>query len=698
MMTPRWLNQLAAWSARALALGFALAVVAPAGAQTSSLWGTHGELWSASGRLPDFSWAGYHAAAMPMPNLPVVATLSATNKPNLTNDISGALQNLINTAPTPGAILIPAGRWYIYNRVYLNRSGLVLRGEAGAELYEPRSLSEADGVDPLTTQKYSNGPGFIVASGGQPSTQVATITTNAAKGATQLTLSSGSGLGAGDWVEITQTDPGDKSLARHLHGELNEMGVTSYTESSIYPQSFQWLVQVQSLTGNILTTAMPLPLPVKTNWTPKVKKLNYAGCLTEVGVENLTIRAKGVMKNSHLHEAGWNGIQFAGVINGWIKNVTFIDTDSGTLINSKASYCTISGVTTKGDFRTAANHPGGEIGHHAIWCTGGASFNLVQDFDIQVPFHHDLSCEGLAHHNVYSKGKGARLNFDQHRNAPWANLYTDLDVGDGSRLWTSSGSVGRGPHTARELTVWGIRKSANSFPAVPNSDVDTAGTGSAPGWAYLNVIGLAGLTSPAAGRTDQWVELGGATLVNPTNLYYAQLQARGVPGNTAPSITPMTNRTLIAGQTLTITNIATDADVPAQTLTFSLVTNPPGATINPSSGVLNWRPSIAQSPSTNPFSVKVADNGVPSLSATQSFQVTVLQPVKPVITAPGFSNGVFNFTLTGDSGPDYVVHASTNLTTWQPVWTNSLPVPPFLFLDPGATNFNQRFYRVWLGP
>ena len=49
-------------------------------------------------------------------------------------------------------------------------------------------------------------------------------------------------------------------------------------------------------------------------------------------------------------------------------------------------------------------------------------------------------------------------------------------------------------------------------------------------------------------------------------------------------------------------------------------------------------------------------------------------------------------------GVNYVVQASTNLTTWFPLWTNGSTPLPFLFTDPGFTNFKQRFYRVLLGP
>jgi hypothetical protein len=54
-------------------------------------------------------------------------------------------------------------------------------------------------------------------------------------------------------------------------------------------------------------------------------------------------------------------------------------------------------------------------------------------------------------------------------------------------------------------------------------------------------------------------------------------------------------------------------------------------TINSSSGVLNWTPGEAQGPAANTITVRVTDNGVPSLSATKSFTVTVNEEQAPVL-------------------------------------------------------------------
>src|SRR5207245_1763125 len=80
---------------------------------------------------------------------------------------------------------------------------------------------------------------------------------------------------------------------------------------------------------------------------------------------------------------------------------------------------------------------------------------------------------------------------------------------------------------------------------------------------------------------------------------------------------------------------ATDADLPANTLTFALVSAPLGMSINGSSGAISWTPSEAQGPSTNLVSVSVTDNGVPALSATNNFTVTVSEVnLTPVLNVP----------------------------------------------------------------
>jgi len=105
--------------------------------------------------------------------------------------------------------------------------------------------------------------------------------------------------------------------------------------------------------------------------------------------------------------------------------------------------------------------------------------------------------------------------------------------------------------------------------------------------------------------------------------------------NSAPVLPTQADRTINELSTLTVTNTATDADLPANVLIYQLVSPPAGASIN-GSGVITWTPTEAQGPSVNTFETIVTDNGTPALRATNFFTVTVTEVNSaPVLTVPG---------------------------------------------------------------
>src|SRR5262249_26324130 len=99
--------------------------------------------------------------------------------------------------------------------------------------------------------------------------------------------------------------------------------------------------------------------------------------------------------------------------------------------------------------------------------------------------------------------------------------------------------------------------------------------------------------------------------------------------NSPPLLSPIANRTVYAGNTVTFTNTAYDPN-PADTLTFSLNPGaPPTASIHPVTGVFSWTTSNADTNDVHPITVRVMDNGTPQMSATSAFSVTVLPPLPP---------------------------------------------------------------------
>lgn len=171
------------------------------------------------------------------------------------------------------------------------------------------------------------------------------------------------------------------------------------------------------------------------------------------------------------------------------------------------------------------------------------------------------------------------------------------------------------------------------------------------------------------------------------------------PANRPPVLTPVPDFILTAGQTLFVTNSAADPNSPSQTLNWKFSAAPINAAIDPGTGLISWRPALSQSPSTNLFSVSVSDNGTPPMSAARNFSVTVLRPMTPSFLFPTFTGSEFRTSITGSLGPDYRIYFSTNLASeWHLLMVTNPPSMPFLFADPASSEFQQRFYRIQLGP
>jgi hypothetical protein len=168
--------------------------------------------------------------------------------------------------------------------------------------------------------------------------------------------------------------------------------------------------------------------------------------------------------------------------------------------------------------------------------------------------------------------------------------------------------------------------------------------------------------------------------------------------NRPPVMGTLTDRSVNPGQTLSFTATATDPDEPANALTFSLLDSPPGATIDPGSGLFTWRPGVALADTTNTIQVRVEDDGSPFLSDTNSFLVVVNPFSAPVVLTPvSWSNDAFTFSVTGPIGPDYVIQTASEWTAWTALFTNASGTVPFSFTDTNA-GFGCRFYRALLWP
>ncbi|MEX1028303.1 MAG: FG-GAP-like repeat-containing protein, partial [Candidatus Paceibacterota bacterium] len=94
--------------------------------------------------------------------------------------------------------------------------------------------------------------------------------------------------------------------------------------------------------------------------------------------------------------------------------------------------------------------------------------------------------------------------------------------------------------------------------------------------------------------------------------------------NQPPSLNQIGDKFARGGALLSFTATASDPDLPANALTFSLEADAPaGATIDATTGRFSWTPPVAAGESDVAITIRVTDNGTPALSDTETFHVTV---------------------------------------------------------------------------
>lgn len=132
--------------------------------------------------------------------------------------------------------------------------------------------------------------------------------------------------------------------------------------------------------------------------------------------------------------------------------------------------------------------------------------------------------------------------------------------------------------------------------------------------------------------------------------------------NQAPVLAPIGPKSVNEGSLLTFTALGSDADLPVQTLTYSLAAGAPaGATIHATTGVFSWTP--ADGPGASPYNVTVlVSDGI--ATASQTFTVTV-NNVAPTATltlpSPAVAGVDLPFSgVIGDVGTADTLHVSWN--------------------------------------
>jgi hypothetical protein len=435
------------------------------GCNYSSLWGVNGEKWKPTGRLPDFSYAGYHAGEAQLPNARAKWDLKRDFKAKGDGqaDDSDALRAAIEKIDS-GVLFIPEGTYVIAKRIDISKGNLVIRGAGPNKtiLFFPNSLTDLFGnkAGPNETSEWSFRPGLVNVTGRDPidvNTLLATVTAPAKRGDKTIQLSKKIAVKKGEWIRVTEGDPAKGSAAtgsliQYLYGEIMPAGEDLLGTKHIV----RFLSRVTSVSANSIELERPLPYDIRADWNPEVHRFNPS--IQEFGLEHLSIHFPWSPYQAHFREKGFNGLFLESVANSWISDVEIQNADFGVDLNS-TNFCTVNNVVlTTSKSRAVEASARGANGHHGIDVSHGTE-NLVTNFNVRTQLVHDISVEWYALHTVFSNGRGINLNMDHHREANYSSLFSNLDCGEGKRPFDSGGSNNRGAHSGAYSTFWNVQAS-----------------------------------------------------------------------------------------------------------------------------------------------------------------------------------------------------------------------------------------------
>lgn len=262
-----------------------------------------------SNQLPDFSYAGYKKGGVKLPNAAVKITLYPQS-----GDNSARIQDAINYVSNfpadangvKGAILLKKGKFSLGKTLYLNKSGVVLRGEGQG----------SDGTILFDSQTVQNN--CVVVGGNYTINELSGSKTRitssfVGSGTKSFNIESPVGYKVGDSV-IVQRTPNSTWL--------DFIDMTKYGwATSRY--TVDHLRKITAIDGAKITVDIPLVDTMETKYgSGYLIKIEKNVSVQNTGIEN--IRFDSYYRNSTDEEHGWTAIQYEGVENSWVKNVTAI--------------------------------------------------------------------------------------------------------------------------------------------------------------------------------------------------------------------------------------------------------------------------------------------------------------------------------------------------------------------------------------
>ncbi len=466
-------------------------------------WDTAGDLiytpTPVADRIPDFSNVGYGGGVVGIPNVPVAVTV----QPGAGDDtalIQAAIDQVeampLNSDGFRGAVLIKAGEYQIADRLNINASGVVIRGEGDGPT---GTILRATG----TTQR------SLIRFAGSGSRSTVADTTRqiidkyVPVGARSFRVDSTAGLAVGETVIINR--PTTTAWIAEIGMDLLD---NPWVAGDHEPN---WDRVITRIEGNSITVDAPLTNSLDIDYGGgNIRQYTWGNRISNVGVENL----RGIsdfVGNTDENHATWL-VEMTAMQQGWIRNLTAYNFRQGIVtLSSTSKWVTVDECES---YDPKSPIVGGERYTYNV----NGQLILVQNSHASQGRHDYVFGAAVPGPNVFVNNTAVNAYSDTGPHHRWSTggLFDNLDV-DGDNINVQNrGNSGTGHGFAgANMVIW--NSNADGF-IVHNPPT-------AQNW-LIGSTGPLGGGSFFVGPHDPGTVESHGVAVQPRSLYQAQLQER----------------------------------------------------------------------------------------------------------------------------------------------------------------------------
>jgi len=256
------------------------------------------------------------------------------------------------------------------------------------------------------------------------------------RGSFTVPVKSTEGFKAGDWVVLKAGTP--KLDAELMCGLQPDPTWTRIIKDGA---SISEMHQVKEIQGESLILKEPVLVNLGADFEAKVSPVNL---IEQVGVEDMALqggwRGAFVHHRSALDDEGWDGIQFKGVANGWVRRCSFLNVNTGVYLRDSV-VCSILN-----------NRFAGNKGHYDVAIRSNCTFNLTGLTEETTAPQHGASTGNRSAGTVVWRWLMSKAStVDSHGNGPYATL---IDRVDGGTMTRSGGPAPSFPNHLRWMVFW----------------------------------------------------------------------------------------------------------------------------------------------------------------------------------------------------------------------------------------------------